>query len=139
MTTPTRPPEPFTWPTQLYELAADPTSGRFGEMLQLCTAHRGLHVRHGSERTGFWCQSLPPHRRGARISRLRRRTAPEPPPVVVELDPALLARTVADAVADALARRPGRRQSAPSAEPKPAEPIALRTVRVWEPTDDDES
>lgn len=56
-------PEPITWPSSLYELASLEGSGRYGELLATCAMHHGEHVVHGSARTGWWCQSLPPHRR----------------------------------------------------------------------------
>jgi hypothetical protein len=73
----------WTWPRGLYELAALEGSGRSGERLMLCTAHRGRHVRHGPPGEE-WCQALPPHRRGPRGSRLRHHETPAPIVVIIE-------------------------------------------------------
>ena len=55
------------WPTDLYALACEPGSGRWGEVLAVCVAHDGRHVLHG--RPGdFWCQVMPPRSKRRRLA-----------------------------------------------------------------------
>jgi hypothetical protein len=95
--------EPVTWPPGLFALAELPGSGRFGEVLAVCIRHGGRHVIHGSERTGWWCQQLPPHRRSRRRSRMR--GAETGPVETAGVEPGAWAIRVVGAVLDSLLKR----------------------------------
>ena len=52
------------WSKSHYLLAVEPGTGRYRDVLAVCAIHPDQpHVRHGSDRAGWWCQSLPPHDR----------------------------------------------------------------------------
>lgn len=70
--------EAITWPTDYYALIDEPGAGRDGDRLAVCVTHQGEHVRYICPDGESWCQALPPHRRGPRLSRLRGEPARSP-------------------------------------------------------------
>jgi hypothetical protein len=130
-----------TWSADYYALIGEPGTGRSDDRLMLCTIHGERHVRHGNDRTGWWCQALEPHRRGPRPSRLRQ--SPEPPPlrVVVELDTETIGEAVGSGLVLAFRRVRAERTSQraerePSPTPTPtAASNDVPTIPVWTPDD----
>lgn len=78
-----------TWPASYYALINEPGSGRYGDVLAVCTIHREQHIRYVCPDGTAWCQSLPPHDGRHYVRESRRQGAPparQPaPPVRVEL------------------------------------------------------
>jgi hypothetical protein len=93
---------PITWSSSLYALIAETGSGREHEVLEVCTQHRGQHVRHGRP-ADRWCQALPPQRDGPRPSRLRYED-PNATAAVVELNEDRLGSVIAAGVVDGFRR-----------------------------------
>lgn len=60
-----------TWSADFYALIAAPGSGRFGDVLALCTIHDEPHIRYVTNGGESWCQSLEPHDRRYRYRRPR--------------------------------------------------------------------
>jgi hypothetical protein len=91
------------WPASYYRLIDEPGAGRFGDRLMLCTIHDQRHIRHG--RPGDeWCQSLEPHRRGPKPTRMH--GAEHSPPRIVVVEPGDVMVELVGAILDRATKRP---------------------------------
>jgi hypothetical protein len=92
-----------TWSADYFALASMEGTGRFGDRPAVCRLHDPPHVVYAPPNGEPWCQEIPPHRAGRRVSRLRHEESTAPT-VVVRLDEDRLGSVIADGVVDGFRR-----------------------------------